>query len=191
LRHPWSVFWSRPLAIMVAVAGLIVIADQWSKAWAAGLLGPGGERQVIDVIPRVLRFIYVENTGAAFGMFRGSSAVLLMLSVVVVAVLMVLFYSMIVKSKLLGLAFGLQFGGAFGNMIDRFRLGYVVDFVATPWIPTFNVADSAITVGVVLLGVVLLMHPMLEPARKVENPASGTDYPRRNSEPVVLEGDRD
>jgi signal peptidase II len=199
LRTGTRSLWQHPLAILGAVVAVIAVADQWSKRWAAGTLGPGGDRQEIEIVPSVLRFFYVENTGAAFGMFRDNAVLLLALSVVVVAALLVLFFQMIVASRLLGFAFGLQFGGAAGNMIDRMRLGYVVDFIDVPRFPTFNVADSAITVGVVLLAYVLLVRPIIEHRDAVERESSHhenramaeADGSRRRGEEVALEGKRD
>jgi signal peptidase II len=185
--------------ILGVVVAVIAVADQWSKSWVASTLGPGSDQREIEIVPSVLRFFYVENTGAAFGMFRDNAALLLALSVIVVAALLVLFFQMIVASRLLGFAFGLQFGGAAGNMVDRMRLGYVVDFIDVPRFPTFNVADSAITVGVVLLAYVLLVRPIIEHRgqEKQENQPIGqratieANGSSRRGDEVALEADRD
>jgi len=149
---------SRGLYVTVLLAILIIVADQLSKAWVLNHLGPGGDRTVVNIVPGFLRLFYVENSGAAFGMFHGSGSVLTLVAVVVVLVLAVAFRHLIGRSWLLSIALGLQFGGAVGNIIDRFRHGFVVDFINVPHFWTFNVADSAITVGVIILAIFLIFY---------------------------------
>lgn len=151
----WVVSWT----LVLIVAAVVTALDQVTKHLVVESLGPSAGSDQISVVPELLTFRYVENTGAAFGLFRGSTSVLAVVSLGVVVFLALLFRGMISTSRLLGVAFGLQFGGAFGNLIDRLRLGYVVDFIDVPHWPTFNVADSGITVGVVILAFVLLIRP--------------------------------
>lgn len=134
----------------------IVAADQASKAWILTRLGPRGDTNEIKLIPGFLRFVYVENSGAAFGLFQGKSPVLTILAMVVIIFLIIYFRQAIAGSLWLSVALGLQLGGALGNVIDRFRHGFVVDFVNVPKFWTFNVADSAITIGVIMLGLYLV-----------------------------------
>ena len=134
----------------------IVTADQASKAWILTRLGPRGDTNEIKIIPGLLRFVYVENSGAAFGLFQGKSPILTILAMVVIVFLIVYFRQAIADSLWLSIALGLQLGGALGNVIDRFRHGFVVDFVNVPKFWTFNVADSAITIGVIMLGLYLV-----------------------------------
>lgn len=149
-RGRWGLF------LTAGVAAVIIALDQVTKAAIVATIGPDADRNVIWVIPPVLRFLYVRNTGVAFGAFQGAGEILILLAVGVVLLLAVAFWRMIRESPWLSLALGLQFGGAIGNIIDRLRYGYVVDFIDVPNFPTFNVADSAITVGVILLGIYLL-----------------------------------
>jgi signal peptidase II len=152
--------WKSPsVAILLVVTLIIVVADQITKYIAVDELGPEAGRPVVTVIPGILDFRYVENTGAAFGIFQDSTTALIFVSIGVVVLLAVVFWKLILYSKLLAFAFGLQFGGAIGNLIDRIRLGYVVDFVDGPVFPVFNVADAGITVGVTILAIVLLLIP--------------------------------
>lgn len=143
---------------MIAVAVSLIAFDQVTKQLVLDRLGPEGDTEIVRIIPGVLRFLYVENTGAAFGFFRGNSALLTVLALAVVATLIVYFRHAIARNSWLALALGLQIGGAFGNIIDRLRHGFVVDFIDVPRWPTFNVADSGITVGVVILGVYLFFR---------------------------------
>jgi signal peptidase II len=150
---------SPSVAILLAVTAIIVVADQITKLIAIDRLGPDAGLPTVNVIPDLLDFRYVENTGAAFGIFQDSTTILIFVSIGVVAVLAAVFWKLILYSRLLAFAFGLQFGGAIGNLIDRIRLGYVVDFVDGPIFPVFNVADAGITVGVTILAFVLLFIP--------------------------------
>jgi signal peptidase II len=97
------------------------------------------------------RLTHTFNTGTAFGLFQGSGGILTVVSLVAVVVLYFFYRSASSPSLLMRLAFGMQLGGAFGNLLDRVRLGHVTDFLDVgPW-PVFNVADSAIVCGIALM----------------------------------------
>jgi len=151
--------------LIIPIAALIVVVlDQIAKALIVSNLSLN---QTAEVIGGVLRFRLTHNTGAAFGVLQGATGAL---SIVAVAIVAAIFYSasrMGSSNNWGTLALGLIVGGALGNLIDRLRLGFVVDFVEVygPHIqlnntnytfPVFNVADSAITVGVILLLITLL-----------------------------------
>ena len=137
-----------------AFAILIVVLDQLTKAWMIDGLSLQEVGRVF-VLPPVLNFSWVENTGVSFGLFSGGEArwVLSIFSVMVTIGLG--WWALKADRRLLIAAIGLVMGGAVGNVIDRVRFGYVVDFIdfsgtgVFPWV--FNIADSAITIGVVLL----------------------------------------
>lgn len=150
---------SPSIAILLLVTVVIVISDQITKVVAIDELGPDAGRPTVNVVPGVLDFRYIENTGAAFGILQDSATVLIFVSIGVITLLAILFWKLILYSRLLAFAFGLQFGGAIGNLIDRVRLGYVVDFVDGPVFPVWNIADAGITVGVTILAIVLLFVP--------------------------------
>ena len=98
-----------------------------------------------------VRLTYVHNTGSAFGLFQNQGMILTIIAFVAVAAMIWLYRSSPMPSVLMRAALGLQMGGAIGNLIDRLRLGFVVDFVDIgPW-PVFNVADSSIVVGIAIL----------------------------------------
>lgn len=132
----------------------IVVLDQLTKYWM--LLGLD-LREVgrVPVLPPILNFSYVENTGVSFGLFGGGEArwALSLFSLIVAAGLG--WWALKAERRTLVSAIGLIIGGAVGNAIDRIQYGYVVDFIdfsgtgVFPWV--FNIADSAITVGVLLL----------------------------------------
>lgn len=140
-------------------AGLLALAlDQFSKWIVLRSLGPGSDREAVTVIPHVLWFIFVRNTGSAFGLFQGSAGPLKVVAILAVLALAVYYMRAAKGDPIVSIALGLQVGGAIGNIVDRFRHGYVVDWIHVPRWPTFNIADSAITIGVVLLMYALIFR---------------------------------
>jgi len=136
---------------------LIVTADQLSKLWIRSNLLVG------QSLPEAgfFRLTHVHNTGAAFGLFQGQSFPLTIVALVGIAVLLV--YALFIYrrfpflDKVLGIsALGLVLGGTVGNLIDRLRFGYVTDFIGVGIWPAFNIADSAIVVGVIIFAYSLL-----------------------------------
>lgn len=142
--------------------------DQVSKSIVLRELGPNGSHDVVTIIPGVLRLIFVRNTGSAFGLFQGSSDVLKIVAVVAIVLLGLYYARAAARDWVMALALGLQVGGAIGNIVDRFRHGYVVDWIDLPRFPTFNIADSAITVGVVLLIYALMFRDTNVPSEQAE-----------------------
>jgi signal peptidase II len=138
-----------PIFIGLAVA--VFIADQLTKAWLTSFLEPG-ER--VEVIGDLVRLIHSQNSGALFGLFQDQAILFGIVSLGVVAGI-IWFHHSSGRNTLLSVALGLLLGGALGNMADRFRIGYVVDFVdvgiGTLRFYTFNVADSAISLSILLL----------------------------------------
>jgi signal peptidase II len=150
-----------PVGIAVAVA----IVDQLTKLW---IMTTFALHEQQNIIPGVFDLVYVTNTGAAFGFLAGSKNLLrqaFFVAVAIIALIVIVFaYGHLKRQgRIFVYALGLIAGGAVGNLIDRLRFGSVVDFLdfylgSYHW-PAFNVADSAITVGVALflLGT-LLQH---------------------------------
>ncbi|MBU4311646.1 MAG: signal peptidase II [Candidatus Omnitrophica bacterium] len=132
---------------------LILAIDQCSKALVSLNLKIG---ESIPLIKGVLHITYVKNTGAAFGLFKNSTLVFSAISVVAVVFISGLIFRSIAKGQFLSrpvfdwsLIFILS--GAMGNLIDRFRLSYVIDFIDFRIWPVFNIADSSITIGTILI----------------------------------------
>ena len=138
-------------------AGIFIIAilDQTAKLFAAGLLP---SVRTIPIIEDIFHLTYVENTGAGFGAFSGYTWILTVLTLLVI--LAVVIYVVVKRPKNYTLLTALTFmiGGAVGNVIDRIRLGYVIDFFDFRIIdfPVFNVADCFITVGAVIFAVYVI-----------------------------------
>jgi signal peptidase II len=138
-----------PIFIGLAIA--VLVADQLAKAWLVSFLAPG---QRTEVVGTYVRLVHTQNTGAIFGLFRDQAILFALVSIGVVGMI-IWFHASAGRNTLLSIALGLLLGGALGNMTDRFRYGYVVDFVDLGigdlrWY-TFNVADAAISCALLLL----------------------------------------
>lgn len=135
----------------LGLAMVIVVADQLTKAWLTSFLAPG---QSVPVLGDWVRLVHSQNNGGLFGLLRGQAGVFGLVSLVVVA-LLVLYHGRATPSRYLSITLGLLLGGALGNLVDRIRIGYVVDFVDAGigdlrWY-TFNVADTGISFAILLL----------------------------------------
>jgi signal peptidase II len=137
--------------VLAAIALFVVAVDQLTKGAVTAGLGPGSATSRLDILNEWVALEYAENRGVAFGLFAGFGPLLIVAASAVLVVVIAQFRRAGNPTVWQTVAIGLIAGGAVGNLLDRIRLGYVVDFVAVgPW-PNFNVADSAVTVGVVML----------------------------------------
>ncbi len=152
-RPAWLIFGGLAVAVLVL--------DQLSKAWLVANVAPG---QVVEVLGDWIRLVFSHNSGALFGLF-GSSATLFGIGSIAVLALIVWYHARAPRSLLLSVALGLLLGGATGNLVDRLRLGFVVDFVdiglGTLRFFTFNLGDAAISTAILLLLLIALL-----PARR-------------------------
>jgi len=156
------------LAFLVVV--IIIGVDQWTKSLVVQKLSPPETGPVIHLIGQYLLLFYIRNNGVAFSLFA-NSAVLIGLIIIAIGVISYMYARMINSGSLaIKLIFGLIVGGALGNIIDRLRhAGYVVDFIAFRipqinfYFAIFNIADAAISVGVFLLFVTLLLSSFRRP----------------------------
>jgi signal peptidase II len=154
------------------LAAVIVVVDQIAKILVDRALAVHESRTVVE---GAIRLTYVRNRGAAFGILSDAEipyqAVLFsLISLLALIAIAAYAWRMPVDSRLPHTALSLVMGGAVGNLIDRARLGYVIDYVDVFWgsyhWPAFNVADAAITVGVALLIVDILKNPASEESRE-------------------------
>lgn len=137
--------------LLVALAASVAALDQLTKALLASAFGSGRLGSRVAIVDGWLALEYTENRGAAFGLFSGLAPILISVSIAILMGLLWHYLRQTRPSLLQTLATGAIAGGAIGNLIDRIRLGYVIDFLSVgPW-PNFNVADSAITVGALVL----------------------------------------
>jgi signal peptidase II len=137
---------------LVFIFGVVFFLDQWTKAWVRDNLAFGESiRMPFDWLPSTVRILHWRNSGAAFGFFQEGAGFFTVLAVVV-ALLIIYYFPRIERSDWsLRLAMGLQLGGALGNLIDRLQHGYVTDFISVAQFPVFNIADTSITFGVIVL----------------------------------------
>jgi len=132
---------------LLAVAAAVVAADQVTKHLIASRLALGERRQVLPF----LDITHVRNTGIAFGIFPGRLEVVSLLTAAAVIWMLAHFARSGSRHLLFPVALGFLIGGSVSNLFDRVRDGYVTDFIHLPHWPTFNLADSFIVTGVVLL----------------------------------------
>ena len=152
------------LFILALVGGSVLLLDQISKAYINHAFSL---HESLPIIPDLFSIAYVRNKGAAFGLFAGQSSLFRALFFSGVSLLAVFFLALMIyqvphDDKWQTTSFSLLLGGAMGNIADRVRMGEVVDFLdfyigAYHW-PAFNVADSAITIGVTLLMIKLYIN---------------------------------
>ncbi len=143
-----SIFW---------VCLAILFMDRLSKAIALHSLTYG---QSVPVVPNIFHFTLVYNKGAAFGILQNSAFLFVIISLVSIfcILFLVLFKPAKIKSVWMKLALALILSGAIGNLVDRIRFSYVIDFLDFRIWPVFNIADSAITVGAALLGYSIIIQ---------------------------------
>jgi len=170
--------------ILPVVALAVLIADQVSKAWAIENIPLNTTREIIPLLKDVFVLTHITNSGAAFGMFPQLSLVFTFVALAVSFFIVIYYRSIPAGQWLVRLSLGLQLGGAIGNLVDRLRFGgSVVDLFYLRFWPVFNVADSAIVCGVVLLMWHLMRtspKPEVSPQTVMPSPeektkSSGTD----------------
>ncbi|HYP26037.1 MAG TPA: signal peptidase II [Blastocatellia bacterium] len=153
------------------ITALVLACDQITKLWAAATLKDDRD---IEVIPGFFSLSYTENTGIAFGMLSDGNVRWLLVAISAAATAVVIYYMMKTPpaNKLLLWSLALLAAGICGNLVDRVRMGSVIDFIlfyyrSHHW-PVFNVADTAITIGAVLMALDLFLSPQPEKAAAVE-----------------------
>ena len=141
--------------LYAGIVVVFVVLDQIVKYLVRANIELG---EVVDFIPHLLGLTYVQNTGAAFSILSGQRIFLILLPAVVVAIIILYIILKKPQNKLLMLSFSLIISGGIGNLIDRIRLGYVIDFLDFRLInfPVFNIADIWVTLGAALFVCLLL-----------------------------------
>lgn len=139
------------------VAAVVFVLDLLSKRWVSAHMTPG---QSIHVVPGLFSVYYLRNAGAAFGLLQGQTLLFIVITLVVIALILTYGRRAAREMPLLGVAFGLQLGGALGNLVDRILYLRVIDFLEVRGFPfIFNVADMGITIGGALFALVVLRDP--------------------------------
>ena len=176
------------MIVTILVTVLAVIADQVSKHFLGAFLR-GLDTQSYPLLPDILHLTYVENRGAAFGMLADHRWVFMILSVLGIAAILLLVAKEKPESRWVQLAAGLIVGGGIGNMIDRVRLGYVIDFIDCRFVDfyVFNIADCCVTVGCGLYMLLVVIETIRDRKKKKasadgEEPAQEDAGPSENGD---------
>jgi len=136
---------------LLPIAVVLIALDQWTKYLVRMNLALGEFWMPLEWLAPYMRIVNWQNTGAAFGIFQGMNSVFMVLAFVIIALILVYFPLIPEDDIFFRWALTLQMAGATGNLIDRIYRGYVTDMVSVGRFPVFNLADSCITMGVVIL----------------------------------------
>lgn len=137
--------------ILFLLSGGILLLDQMSKNWIRTNLAPYETWMPVDWLAPFVKIVNLENTGAAFGLFKQGGGLFTVLAIIVSLVIISYFPRIPNRDWFIRLSLGMQLGGALGNLFDRLFYGPVTDFFAVGSFPVFNVADSSIFVGTGIL----------------------------------------
>lgn len=144
----------KDILIAIIVTFTVVYADRLTKLFFSDLLADG---ESLPVIHNVLHMTLVHNTGVAFGFFKDQGIVFIVIPIIAIFLLIFNIYyyrrNDQALSRIYIIAFSLILGGAIGNLIDRIVYGHVIDFIDFRIWPVFNIADSAITIGAVIIAI--------------------------------------
>ena len=143
--------------VFIDIIMLVIVADQLSKFWINTRLLPG------EILwdSRLLQIVHVQNTGAAFGIFRGYTTALIIVDFIGMFVILYLVFVLgrrwpFIRNMLVLAGMALIMGGLLGNLIDRLRAGYVTDFVNFKFWPVWNIADASTVAGTIILAYCLI-----------------------------------
>ena len=141
--------------LYLVISLLVVVADQWLKNYIVTNFKIGDEK---TIIPGILSFTYLQNDGAAWNIFSGQMILFYLISIAAIVVVVYYLFNPKYKNWLFDTGLALVLGGIVGNFIDRLHLKYVIDMMQLDFVQfnIFNIADSAITVGIVLVFIYLI-----------------------------------
>lgn len=154
--------WFRKAWLVLLVAGVVIVLDQWSKTLIRVSVPKFAAISPIPALGDYFLFEHVDNYGAAFGILQNQGIFFIVVAAVVVIAMLFYVRYLPTDDWIVRVLLGLQLGGAIGNVIDRLQRGYVTDFVkiGVPGVyywPNFNIADSAIVIGVIGLGIYIIV----------------------------------
>jgi signal peptidase II len=156
ITHPPRTTGRTDLLVLLGTAALVYLLDQASKALVVANLRVGDRQQIVGDL---VQLWHAQNAGAAFSLFQGGQILFLVVTAFALGMIVYFHRSFRGQSRWLQLVLGVILGGTLGNLTDRVRLGYVTDFVSVGFgdtrFPTFNVADSAIVLGIGVLVIYL------------------------------------
>jgi signal peptidase II len=138
-------------AALVGISSTVAVVDQFTKSLIVSAIGPGSLDSRVEMVDSWMALEYSQNRGAAFGLLSGLGPILAAASFAILTGFLLVYMREARPPLWQTVSIGLISGGALGNLIDRVRLGHVVDFLSIGSWPNFNIADSAITIGVLVL----------------------------------------
>jgi signal peptidase II len=157
-------------AFLLPISLTLIALDQWTKSLVRQNLVLNEFWTPVEWLAPYVRIVNWHNTGAAFGIFQGMNNVFVVLAIVIITLIVIYFPMIPADDYFFRLALSLQLAGAAGNLIDRLYRGYVTDFVSIGRFPVFNVADSCITMGVVVLLIGMWIEERkIKDERRVDN----------------------
>jgi signal peptidase II len=156
-----------------AIAGLVIVLDQITKSIVRDNLRLGETWP--ENSDAFFRIIHVTNSGAAFGILQGQTSFLIVTGLVGLAAIVLYYIYPPMDHGLIRVALGMQLGCAAGNLIDRIRLGEVTDFIDVGTFPTFNVADSSISISITAVLIFFLLQELERPKQPPTVHAAGDD----------------
>ena len=166
----------RGFPVSTALAFLLAIAaDRLSKLWVVSSLELEVPWAPVPALGKWFTFTYIHNTGAAFGMFPQAGTLFAVVQALVLVGLILWYDRLPVHHLPVRAAVGLIMAGALGNLIDRLTTRYVVDFLDFKFWPIFNLADSAVVVGVVILGLYMLLGEEASPEARASTECMGRE----------------
>jgi signal peptidase II len=159
---------------LFAIAGVIIVLDQITKAWVRATIPLGGTWTYLTWLAPYARIIYITNTGVAFGLLQNLGWVFAVLAVIISGVIIYYYPKVETKDILLRIALPMQLAGALGNLIDRLLFhGKVTDFISVGNFAVWNVADASITVGVGLMVLDIIIQEIRDHRKKSEQDTEG------------------
>ena len=169
MKNVFQKYWG-----IFTIATLIIALDQWTK-WLVRTNIPAGQSWLPDSLlwlSPYARIVHWYNKGAAFGIFQEGSMVFTVLAFIVSAAIIYYYPQVSSQDWPLRLAMSMQLGGAIGNLVDRLTIGHVTDFISVGTFPVFNIADSSISVGCVVLLLGVWWQERNAKKEKLQPPAS-------------------
>ena len=153
--------WLRKAWLVLLVAGVVIVLDQWTKSLVRANIQEYTRAYPFPALGEYVYFEHVLNYGAAFGILQGLGGPLIVIAIIVTVAMLFYIPYLPIDQWIVRVLLGLQLGGAIGNVIDRIQQGYVTDFIKTGipgfyYIPNWNIADSAIVVGVTGLAIYIV-----------------------------------
>jgi signal peptidase II len=166
---------TRSILTIIPIGALVLLLDRLSKTWVLDNLELYEGRALISTLAPYLTLFHTTNTGVSFGMFRGGGDIFKIVAAAAVIAILVYGFRQGHSSMIVNISLGMMLGGAAGNLYDRLAYGHVIDFISfrVPGVfdfATFNVADSSLVVGTILLAVFMLFEERKQKAEEESLP---------------------